>query len=310
MEKSTVIRVSRTRLRLFVQYLRRLHRPLLQDADLAICFLLALEHAGDVDAEIVEADLNRDFRRFRDSLLEYGGLDTFREGGKPLGYIVGIAGVPSPEEAVCYLDPFIYISHLSAMVWHGLTDRLPKTLFLTRPSNSLWHNLSDSRLRSELGGLFQMYKDAKLPVYRMLSAQRMRGRPLNIWSSSRLDKAWNAAFKRVNEGDLRVANIGRCFLDMVREPDLCGGINHVVEVYENHGKVYFEQIIAELDAHGTRIEQARSGYLLERSYPAIKENDVLHRWASKVTRGGSRKLDPSADYSDSYSERWALSINV
>src|SRR5690606_7430008 len=197
------------------------------------------------------------------NLLDYGGLEPFRESGKVHGYLVGITSPPKDEEAICSLDPFVYISHLSAMVWHGLTDRLPKTLFLTNPSAKLWRALSEHRLEIQLKALLPVYQQANLPPYRRTSIQRIQGRPLNIWSSSRLDEAYQAAFKRVDGGGRRVATLGRRFLDMVRSRDLCGGIYHVVEVFENEEPAHAEAIILELNQHGNKLEQARVGYLLE-----------------------------------------------
>lgn len=37
------------------------------------------------------------------------------------------------EEVVCSVDPFCYVSHLSAMEYHGLTNRMPTLLFISSP---------------------------------------------------------------------------------------------------------------------------------------------------------------------------------
>lgn len=305
-------RISRTRLRLFVQHLRALKRPLVQEADLAVCFILALRDADDPgELQSLEPEvLRRTFRKFRNTLLEYGGIERFPATGKVHGYVVGMAGVPEPEKAICSLDPFSYLSHLTAMVWHGLSDRLPKTLFLTRPSTNLWRSLAANRLESHLGSMMALYQTAKLPGYRQIDLGSLRKHPLHFWNSSRLDGAYSAAFKRAEGGAIRIATVSRCFLDMVREPELCGGIDHVIEVFEEHGPHHVEGILGEVDHHGNKIEQARAGYLLELADSSLSADPTLERWAAVVSRGGSRKLDPSADYADSYSERWALSINV
>lgn len=305
-----MLRRSKGSLRLFIHYLRLLHRPLVQEADLAVSFLLALEDAGDLTYDPEIPRLKEIFRQCKETLLEFGGLEPFKEGGRTHGYLIGMSGIPEAEEAFCALDPFAYLSHLSAMAWHGLTDRLPNTLFFTRPSAGLWKQLSDKRLQGQLKALFPLYQQACFPGYQRVAIQKLNKRPLNIWSSSRLDDAYQAAYKKAADGRIRVATVGRCFLDMVREPVLCGGIYHVIEVFEEHGANHAEQILAELDHHGNRVEQARVGYLLERADPELASHPTLQRWAASVTRGGSRKLDPASDYSDRFSERWALSINV
>jgi hypothetical protein len=187
---------------------------------------------------------------------------------------------------------------------------LPNTLFLTRPSAGHWKSLSDNRLESQLKELLPLFQRARFPGYQPVAINKLSKRPLNIWSSSRLDQVYQAAYKKINGGQRRVATVGRCFLDMVREPVLCGGIYHVMQVYGEHGPGYVEQILAEINQHGNKLEQARAGYLLEQADSTLATHPVLERWAAAVVRGGSRKLDPASDYSDTFSERWALSINV
>jgi hypothetical protein len=38
--------------------------------------------------------------------------------------------VASEGDAICSIDLFAYVSHLSAMEYHGLTDRIPSKLFI------------------------------------------------------------------------------------------------------------------------------------------------------------------------------------
>lgn len=301
---------SREHFRQFLHHLRTLQRPLVQDADLAACFLLALADTDTHVSQFGARELRVMFTDLRRELIELGAAEDFMEGGHHRGYLVGTSRVPEAEEAFCSIDPFSYISHLSAMGWHGLTDRIPKTLFVTRPSVQLWKELSQQRLQRILGGLYPVYKVAEFPNFHRVALHKLNKRPVSIWTSSRLNDAYQAAYKKVADGRVRIATVGRCFLDMVREPDLCGGIYHVIEVFKEHGPSYTEHILVEIDRHGNKIERARCGYLLETANPDIAGNPILDRWASNVIRGGSRKLDPTSEYSDHYSERWALSLNV
>jgi predicted transcriptional regulator of viral defense system len=106
----------------------------------------------------------------------------------------------------------------------------------------------------------------------------------------------------------RVATIGRTFLDMLREPDLCGGIYHVLDIFAEQAPRYLRLIVDEIDRHGTKIDKVRAGYVLaERlnlTHPAFAV------WQTCAQRGGSRKLDAQADYSPRFSETWCLSINI
>jgi predicted transcriptional regulator of viral defense system len=106
----------------------------------------------------------------------------------------------------------------------------------------------------------------------------------------------------------RVATIGRTFLDMLREPGLCGGIYHVLDIFTEQAPRYLRLIVDEIDRHGTKIDKVRAGYVLaERlnlTHPAFAV------WQTCAQRGGSRKLDAQADYSPRFSETWCLSINI
>ena len=109
----------------------------------------------------------------------------------------------------------------------------------------------------------------------------------------------------MRDKSLRVAMVGRTFLDMLREPTLCGGINHVIEVYKEFASRYEPVILETLERNGTLIEKTRAGYLL--AEVCGLKNHVFDNWAKKVQRGGSRKLDPHGEYSPKYSEKWCLS---
>ena len=58
---------------------------------------------------------------------------------------------PEPFTVLCAIDPFGYVSHLSAMEYHGLTDRLSKTLYFTTPPPAEWSQLAAARMRKDLG---------------------------------------------------------------------------------------------------------------------------------------------------------------
>lgn len=208
-----------------------------------------------------------------------------------------------PMEVACSVDPFAYVSHLSAMQYHGITDRFSKLLYLSTPSVREWKEQAAARMDKDLEELKEIYLAAKMPVLRFQKVERIEGMRVDL-----LRRSHRGAFKTIKSPSIRVAMVGRTFLDMLREPESCGGMQHVVDTYREYASKYLRLIIEEIGKHGTSIEQARAGYLLETvcklSHPLIEV------WATKVQRGGSRKLDPQAEYAPFFSERWALSINI
>lgn len=210
---------------------------------------------------------------------------------------------PSPLEVLCTVDPCAYVSHLSAMEYHGLTDRVPTTVYLTSPPNREWRELAHARMQKDLPDAVEAYQMAGFPTLR-------RWRIASIGKRSvHLTQRKNAgAFVLNAHGHLRVSSIGRTFLEMVESPALCGGIRHVIDIFRDHAAPHLKLILADVDRHGTTIDKVRVGYLLEDV--CTLRDPVIDRWqVTAVQRGGSRKLDASAPYASKYSERWSLSLN-
>ncbi|MBU6467904.1 MAG: hypothetical protein KGN31_07925 [Betaproteobacteria bacterium] len=207
------------------------------------------------------------------------------------------------QEIACSLDPFAYVSHLSAMEYHGLTDRFPKIVLMSTPPSSDWRKQALEKMHRDLDGRFDEYIANGLPKLTKLNLLKIGKTSIQFHERSQL-----GAFRNVANSPLRIATIGRVFLDMVREPQLCGGIQHVIDVFLSEAKRHLRYIIDEVEQHGTPIDKVRSGFLLEEvcnlSDPAIE------KWVAYAQRGGSRKLDPEGEYFPHFSDRWKLSINV
>jgi predicted transcriptional regulator of viral defense system len=245
-----------------------------------------------------------DVKIFQDKLaelLETGVLTKFQRFGNVFG-IIG-KNIYSEEEIACTIDPFAFVSHLSAMSYHGLTDRMPKIIFLSSPPQKEWRQFALKKMEKDLGDRLEEYHQKKMPPLTRIRFEKIQKKPVEIYSSIHL-----GAFKSVRERMLRVATIGRTFLDMMRKPDLCGGIYHVIDVYKEHAATYLKLIIDEFDQHGKDIDKVRAGYILE-TLCGLSDPGIM-KWQKFAVRGGSRKLDPAAEYSSTYSEKWCLSINV
>lgn len=245
-----------------------------------------------------------DAKTFKDKLaelLETGVLSRFQQFDKVFG-IIG-KNINSGEEIACTIDPFTFISHLSAMSYHGLTDRMPKTIFLSSPSQKEWRQFALKKMEKDLGSRLEQYDQKGMPPLSRIRFEKIQKKAVEIYSSIHL-----GAFKSVRERMLRVATIGRTFLDMMRRPDLCGGIYHVIDVYKEHAATYLKLIVDEFDQHGRDIDKVRAGYILE-TLCGLSDPGIM-KWEKFAARGGSRKLDPTEEYSPAYSEKWCLSINV
>lgn len=211
---------------------------------------------------------------------------------------------PDPAAVMCEADPFGFISHLTSMAYHGLSNRIPRVLFFTTLPPRLWSVAAAERMRKDLGEYYDAYLESGLPTLRRPRIQRFQGNTIDYVHTREVA----GAFRVASETGVRVSTIGRTFLDMLQRPELCGGMAHVIEVFEAHGRPHLPLIINELNSHGTKIDRVRAGYILE-EHCEIQDPRV-EAWIKDVQRGGSRKLDPAGEYASTFSDRWMLSINV
>jgi hypothetical protein len=244
----------------------------------------------------------RDLNHYLSQLLREGILSERRELPKNVYSLLGSAKW-EPEGVVCTIDPFCYVSHLSAMAYHGLTDRIPSKLFISSPGPKDWKQFAMARMEKNLGSSFDTYIQNGMPVLQRIAFDKIGRMEIHRASSKHL-----GAYRNVRGGPVRVATIGRTFLEMLRNPELCGGINHVLEVYAEHAEKYFQLITSEIDANGKDIDKVRAGYILEERLSL--SDAVVEGWKKFVQRGGSRKLDSSAEYIPKWSSKWCISINT
>lgn len=259
------------------------------------------EYRGEsINLQKVEAERG-DYRKYRDQLITEGILSEDRQLPHGVFTILG-AKKWAPEDVVCLVDPFCYVSHLSAMEYHGLTDRIPAKLFISSPENTEWKQFAAKKMRKDLGEKYESYCELGLPRLTKVKFSRIGKNEVHRSNSRHL-----GAFKNVRGRDVRVSTIGRTFLDMLRQPDLCGGINHVIAVFQENAETYLRLIVDEFEAHGKKIDKVRAGYILDELMEI--DNPRVKSWQSLAQRGGSQKLDASSEYLPEWSDRWCLSIN-
>jgi hypothetical protein len=247
------------------------------------------------------ADLPEFNRRMRE--LEAGGILAPYAGFGSAVYSLLGRKEALPEEVACSVDPFCYLSHLSAMAHHGLTNRIPTKLFISSPTTQPWKDYAHERMLKDLNEDLDTYCENEMPLLTRIRMDRIGKTEVHRFSSIHL-----GAYKNVRDKTLRVSTMGRTFLDMLRSPELCGGIHHVLEVYEESAKTYQRLIVDEIDRHGAPIDKVRAGYILSEKLQI--QDDVVESWVKFAQRGGSRKLDAAGEYIAEWSDKWCLSLNV
>lgn len=204
------------------------------------------------------------------------------------------------EEVACIADPFCYVSHLSAMQKYSLTERSPQALHLTTPSREVWSALRNKKIEGNL----PLVERSERPVMVRSGFQKeIRRRPIVVHTSRH---PWTP--DQLNGEETRVTSVGQTFADMVTHPELCGGMRHVMDVWEREAEFWVEDILQAVDQIDSKIGKMRAGYLFSELLGI--DDPTLENWEKFAQRGGSRKLDPDGEYVPVYSERWMISLNV
>lgn len=209
--------------------------------------------------------------------------------------VLAVSDLPA-DEIVCLVDRLCHVSHLSAMQRWGMTDRVPKALMITRPDNGT----AQARLRdimAEEGG------KTPFPPRNPLHPEKVRHRPVQVHESK-----YPGTSIRNRNSFMRLATASQTFLDMLREPDLCGGMSHVLDVWRTHADIHLEGVVKAVDASGSAIVKCRAGYIIEEILGL--ENGRVETWKAFAQRGGSRRLDPSRKFVPEHSESWMISLNA
>jgi predicted transcriptional regulator of viral defense system len=203
----------------------------------------------------------------------------------------------SADEVCCLVDPFCYISHLSAMQRYGLTNRRPEALHLSRPKRQILIQKIKEKMDAVKGGA------PVVPMRVVTHPRQVRKRRVEVYQTS-----YPGEWIQVRDSYARLSTIGQVFLEMLEEPSLCGGMAHVVDIWVSHAKAHLDDVVDAVNRSSTDIAKIRAGYLLEER---LGFRDArINAWQKFAQRGSSRRLDPEKDYAPSFSETWMLSVNV
>lgn len=243
-------------------------------------------------------------RRVRANLISSHGVEPDPDYRRNVYKIVAL-GESTAEEVCALVNPFGYVSHLSAMQRWGLTDRRPQALHLSMPPASAAGPLIEEQMRADYGRPFDdLPRDQKVKLQFIQPPPTVRGRAISVFHTKRLGR-----WVQVNGEHVRLATNGQTFLDMLEAPQLCGGTAHVLDVWRKHARGFADEIIDAVDQFGGPIHKVRAGYIFDELL-GLGEDPRVRNWVRYAQRGGSRVLDPSKAFTPNYSEKWMLSINV
>jgi len=215
---------------------------------------------------------------------------------------------------ICSLYSQGYISHLSALDFYGLSNKIPKIIYFTVPQKNVWTQEAKTSVKKNMGDIeynkyYDDYSYKFLKLYdEYPNLTHFLGYDVKVISS----KSYNENQYQVlpDYKNMRVKKLVFLFLDMLIKPNFFGGEQHVFDVFFNIDQKLYPMIVENARLFSSDINKARIGFLLN---TVLKyENEIFDIWKRecKDKRGNSRKLIPSRKYSPVYSPEWNISINT
>ena len=201
------------------------------------------------------------------------------------GPVPGTTALHEFEIAMALVQPAA-ISYWSAMSHHGLTDQVPRRVFVLTTARSVPRRRGAKPEGTEtgypVGGTVYQFVQVK--------PERFFG----------IEQVW------VNEARIAITDPERTLLDGLMVPQYCGDFSEVLHAFELRApKLDVERIIGyalKLDAATAK----RLGWILERQGIASDRLEPLR--AVPIT--GYRLLDPSGPRHGPYEARWMIRVNL
>lgn len=176
-----------------------------------------------------------------------------------------------------HLAPEGYIAYWTALHHHGLTEQIPRAIWV-----------ATSRRRRETTVIGVRYIFVTLRPYKIFGHQP-------VW---------------IGGEAVPVADLEKSLVDSLDHPEHCGGIGEVVKAlataWEEHGP-NLERLTEYALRMRNRAILKRLGYLVE--HLSLEAGNFPERWSAALSRGHAR-LDPSLPPGGPRNRRWQLQVNV
>lgn len=202
------------------------------------------------------------------------------------------------REVLFELHPYATLSHLSALVFHGLTTVQPKGMTITVSADGTGGLLPIGTSPRDWEGVTQ--PAANVPT-------KVLGRPVQ---AKRVKPATFFGFVDYEPlgFPMRYTTPERTLIDGLMAPELCGGIDTVLRAWANaQDMIDVDVMVYQVERMVVKVLRQRVGFIMNQlgmSHPR------LDTWRSNSHRGGSSRLVGSEPFASTYDERWNLSINV
>lgn len=207
-------------------------------------------------------------------------------------------GFLDEREVLFEMHPYAVLSHLSALVFHGLTTDQPKGLTITVSADTTGGLIPISTTPRDWEGVARPI--ATIP-------NKVLGRPVQ---AKRVKPASFFGFADYEPlgFTMRYTVPERTLIDGLTTPGMSGGINTVLRAWHlGRELIDLDVLVYQVERIGAAILRQRVGFLLTElglMHPKLEE------WRQTAHRGGSSRLVGSEPFAPTYDDRWNLSVNV
>ena len=273
--------------------------------------------------EFIKLWLDKEYKSINISDLRYNSKDhkkKFKRGLKELetsdklkcigdeivgpSYFINLTISPlDPLKIISDLYSLGYFSHLSAMKIHKLVNGDSDIVYFSTVDRKGWKkHFLDNLEKDKSVPLDNYEKDILDLIPRFPTEGNYISKYLLVFTNK------NFGHWEIING-LRVRKIAFLFLDMVRSPQYCGGVETVISVFEKYAPILLEEIIETAHKHGTNIDRARIGFILDELMGVA--HPLLEQWKIEMVglRGGSRKFVAYLPFEPEFSLIWNISLN-
>ena len=202
------------------------------------------------------------------------------------------------EEILMELHPYAALSHISALLFHKMTEQLPKEIHASIPDEGSGGLLPLGTRQEDWNGI---------ALVRGRVADVISERPV-CWHRLVSQRIFGTFEYDYHGYPVRATTPERTLLDGLLQSEWCGGFTNVLKAWFAYRDLIDVRALVEyVDQFDVAVLRQRAGFLLEELHLS---HPTLTTWQSLARRGGSSKLNGRAEFSPSYSERWQLSINA
>lgn len=200
-------------------------------------------------------------------------------------------------ELLMSIDGKCYLSHYTAVHMHGLTDQLPKTIYVNREQPPK-PSVSGSLIQERIDVAF------KRPARVSSNFVDYQGRRVYLLSGKQTGNLGVIETEGADQAIVRVTDIERTLIDITVRPEYAGGVFEVLKAYRlAHGKVSTNKLAATLKKLDYLYPYHQAiGFYLDRAGVYRKTAiELLRRFECKHDFYLMHQMKDKA-----YSEKWRL----